>query len=365
MKKYFNYQFKKSILPFALLALACAVIYVLPIAVENYDSWNTHPDYTYVKLYTGNSLVWLALMSVAAPVFFFAYKMNKRSVDMYFSLPLSRTKIAAVHFICGFGCIFAAFTTGYLLGFLLIISKVRRLYILNYLWIYLASIIPSLTLYTLSSFLYTRANTIIDGIIFIVAGLFVLPIVYVIIYSIGEAVNGANSMPAANGFMPWTAFEKLITSLCPRLYGDAGDKWTFYNPDSYGYPHSSYLYDSLYEKYTFDVTELVGMIAMTALAIDAAFGLFFTEKKCKAENCGQISESIFGYKTLIPLYLLSLGMVCITEIATMCMFLFAVVASAMVYRRTIKFGKKYAMLFAIYVAVSILCGILVNLRHFK
>lgn len=362
MKKYFIYRLKKCVLPFALLALACALIYVLPVAAKNYDYWNTHPECKYVTLYTDNALAMLALMSIAAPVFFFSYKMNKRSVDMHFSLPISRTKIAAVNFICGYLCVFAAFSTGYLLGFLMIVSKVRRLYLLNYLWIYLASIIPSLVFYTLSAFCFTRANTVIDGIVFIITGLFTVPIVYLIAYCIGVAANGAGAMPTVNGFLPWTAFDKIITCLGSRIYGGTGDVWEFYKP---AYYEAGYIgYDYLYERYTSDVTELVGVITMTALGIAAAFGLFFTEKNCKAEKCGQVSDSIFGYKGCIPLYLLALCMVCGNDVLMLGLLACGAVALTIVYRRTVKLGKKHAVLLAIYLAVSILCGILVNLRYF-
>lgn len=353
MKKYFVYQLKKSILPFALLALACAIIYVLPVAVRDYGGWNSHPDYSYVNLHTENAIIALGIMSVASPTFFFAYKMNKRSVDMYYSLPLSRTKIAAVHFICGFICIFAAFTVGYIAGVVTVIEKVRRLYLLNYLWIYLASFVPSLTLYTLSGFLYTRANTVVDGIIFIVLGLFALSVTYAIIHSVVVAAAGNGKVPSADGFLPWKALESVIDGLAPRIYGDRTTGWDLTRPQgTYGY--AAYMYD---------VCGVVGTVTFTLLAVGAAFGLFFTEKNCKAENCGQISESIFGYKVCIPLYLFSLCMVCGDDVIMLSLVTFAAAALTLIYRRTIKIGKKQAVLFAIYLAVSIVCGILVNLSH--
>ena len=355
MKKYFVYQLKKSILPFALLALICAIIYVLPVAVEDYGFWNTHPDCNFVNLYTENILIVLGIMSVAAPTFFFAYKMNKRSVDMYYSLPISRTKIAAVHFICGFICIFAAFTVGYIAGVVTVIEKVRRIYLLNYLWIYFASIIPSLTLYTLSTFLYTRANTVVDGIIFIVLGLFALPVTYAIIHCVVVAAAGNGKVPSADGFLPWTALANVIDGLAPRIYGDMATGWQLIKPqNTSNYDYSVYMYD---------VCGVVGTVTFTLLAAAAAIGLFYTEKNCKAENCGQLSESIFGYKVCLPLYLFSLCMVCGDEVIMLSLVIFAAAALTFVYRRTIKIGKKQAVLFAIYLAVSIACGILVNLSH--
>lgn len=353
MRKYFNYQFKKSLVVFALLALACTVISVFPVVVENYDFWNARPDAGYVDLYSQNALIVLIIACFAAPIFFFSYKMKERSVDMYYALPISRTKIAAVHFICGFICVYAAFSVGYLLNFLMVVIKVRRLLYINYLWLYLASFIPALSLYTLSAFCYTRANAVVDGIVFILAGTFALTIVYAIFHTIGVADKGVGSMPVVDGFFPWTCFERIINCIAPRIYGRAGDKW---------FLRTAFYTQRMYAK---DVSELVGVIAITVLSIAAGLGLFFTEKRCKAESCGQVSNGIFGYKVYIPLYILSFCMICGNEVFMLCLIALGAVATTMVYRRTAKLSKKQIILLAIYVVISILCGVLANWRYWS
>lgn len=367
MKKYLKYQLKKNLLPFTVLVLFCVIVYVIPLLTESYRGWNNSSpmpppgikpddDYfyyerVYLELYTGNILIALGVMCALVPIYMFAYKMNKRSVDMYYSLPISRTKIAAVHFIVGLLYVLAAYTLGYFLGFAVVAAKVKRLYLVNYLFLYLATLIPAFTIYALSAFFYTRANTIIDGIVFIVAGIFSPFIIATILsFLISIATSSANVMPTGE-FVIWQPLDTINNFFRNAIkYGlaDTSYSWSF-DPKSTWYKH--------------DVCELVGAILMTVGAVGGTCGMLLTEKNCRAENCGQVSDSIFGYKVAIPLYTVALFMMLGSEILLLCIFAFAAFVATVIYRRTIKIGKKQAMLFAIYIVVAFVFAMLVNARY--
>lgn len=73
------------------------------------------------------------------------------------------------------------------------------------------------------------------------------------------------------------------------------------------------------------------------------FGFFYSEKYSKAENCGQLSESLFGYKTIIPIHAVGLYLfVVITEDGAAIWMSAALFVAAYsleaLYRRTLKTG---------------------------
>ncbi|MDE5593071.1 MAG: hypothetical protein K2I75_03970 [Clostridiales bacterium] len=107
---------------------------------------------------------------------------------------------------------------------------------------------------------------------------------------------------------------------------------------------------------TIDVTAIdwIGIILIAALGIAAGVGLFISERKAKAENCEQISESYFGYKVMIPLYAFSFAI----TFAPISYVLVALVAAAayavsVLYKRTPKIGWKFALI----VGVVFLAGV--------
>lgn len=369
MKKYLKFQLKKNLLPFALLVLFCVIVYVIPLLTQNYSRWNNpsplpppgqfippvgsggYYERVYLELYTENILIALGIICVLVPIYMFAYKMNKRSVDMYYSLPISRTKIAAVHFIVGLAYVLAAYTLGYFLGFAVVAVKVKHLYLVNYLFLYLATLIPAFTLYALSAFFYTRANTIVDGVIFIVSGVFALFVAVTILNHLIEIAAPKAVLIDAEGFLIWQPLNTIGNF--------------FRNAIKYGITETSYswTFDPGSPWYEYSVCALVGAILMTAGAVGATCGMLLTEKNCKAENCGQISNSIFGYKVAIPLYTVALFMMLGNEILLLCIFAFAAFVATVVYRRTIKIGKNQAILFAIYIVVAFVFAMLVNAKY--
>lgn len=346
MKEYFKYQLKKQLLPLAVLVISTLVVYVFPALMDNYGSWNNpQTDYVYLNLHVSNILVALGMMCVVMPIYMLSYKMTKRSADLYYALPLSRTKIFAVHFLVGFLYLICAYTIGYWLGFVIIAVKVKRLFLIYYLWIYLASLVPAFIVYAITAFAFTRANTVSDGIIFVT----LLHFVPVLIMSTAETLLwrfGITSYINSTSyffFAPLDSAGRLISAIS---YGpEKVSVWTFTFSD---------ITANLAAR---SVNDLIGCLFAFIAACAATAGMFLTEKECKAENCGQISESIFGYKTLIPLFTVCL-MVSLTEYFTesiaLIILAFCAFIATIIYRRTIKIGKRQAIIFAIYVAAGVI-----------
>ena len=342
MRKYFLYQLKKNLLPLACLTLFCVVMYVLPIASTSYDWWNnlgtTSAYHRDPNLYYSSITVALAIMSIFIPIAMFAYKMNKRSVDMHYSLPIAKTKILAVNFLVGLILMYASYTIAYILGFILIAIKVRRLYLIYYLYLYLASLIPAFITYAVTSFIFTRANTIIDGIISVAGSSCILALAAAAIFEFlpREIVLWADGIY----FFPFEPLSQAATILGKAIIDGRCNKWLLTYAGSFGY--------------NADICRLVSSILWLLLAIAATVGLFISEKNCKAENCNQITESPFCYKVQIPAYMVMFTFFVGDEFLALCAIAFAIFVFSIIYKRSIKIGRGFCLV----LIASMLVGIL-------
>lgn len=350
MRKYFVHLLKKNLLPLACFTLFCLIVYVVPISIQNYSYWNSlspwneYYQFRSPNLYYGNIAVVLGILSVFIPIYMFSYKMNKRSVDMHYSLPVSKTKILVANFVTGLILLYASYTIAYVWGFVLIAAKVERLYLINYLYIYLTSLIPAFILYSITAFVYTRANTIIDGIISVTGAMFMFGLAFFtftqMFYHYPWYVKGLSSI----NFFPFAPFVHINYA-----FGDAicyGQVYKWFTPSVNAA----------------DTCELVCDILWLLVGAGATVGLILSERNSKAENCGQISTSVFCYKTQIPAYTTMLVMLLITANGEVWAMLLAIAFGAfvmsIVYKRSIKIGWKFAVVLAsCIVGAIVLCVI--------
>lgn len=335
MKKYFVHLLKKNLLPLACLTLFCLIVYVVPISVQSYSYWNNlspfdkYYQYSSPNLYYGNIATVLGLLSVFIPIYMFSYKMNRRSVDMHYSLPVSKAKILVANFVIGLILLYASYTIAYVWGFVTIAAKVQRLYLINYLYIYLASLVPAFILYSVTAFIYTRANTAIDGIISVIGAMFLFGLAFLTFEEMFfhypwyiERLDSLTVFPFAplvqvnNAFGDAICYGKVELWFTPRVN-------------------------------TADVCALICDILWLLVGAGATVGLVLSERNSKAENCGQISTSVFCYKTQIPAYTATLILLLLTWSGEAWVVLLAISFGAfvmsIVYKRSIKIGWKFAV----------------------
>ncbi len=332
MTKYFKHLIKKNIIPLVCFTIFLMLIYVLPILTENYAYVEVANTSRYLHL--DDLILALIFISILVPIYIFSYKMNKRSVDMNFSLPITRRKILIAHFLVGLIIIYASYTIAYWAGFVAIITKIKGLYKIYYLYLYLATLFPTFIIYSVTAFIYTRANTIVDGVISVIGALF-LP--YVVVLAVDRlCLWGYSSVIGEEQFL-------FIRPL--MLIGEKF-KWAIAGSN-------------------YDVRikggELFAMIMWSLFAVASTVGLIAYEKYDKAENCGQISESLFCYKLQIPVYtalLISLAVYILGDAVVICMIVFIAFVLSIIYKRTIKIGWKFAVVFASSVVIGILLSVI-------
>ncbi len=340
MRKYFVYELKKSAFIIACLAVIAIVIYLAPLIIcDKKDLFEYRSAYLAIVSSIGG------VLAVFVPVWVYHYKMKKRSVDMFFSLSLSHTKVLAVKFLLGLVAVFLPYTLSYWLGAFVVMGRATIApYIgfifqpVYYLALYGASIIPILLLYVISSFVYTRANSMLDGILFIVFWMFAAALIAQALYQ--PIWNVTKVSICSEYFFPFkpldfvTAYfqRKIIISAIPSIY----------------------TYDFTYLAVSFTLTTLLG--------VGSTIGLFVGERRVKAENTEQVSNSWFGYRVMIPLYTVCL-MTFVDSNYTEVIILYVLVAAGSfmltaLYKRTMKIGKIQTIVYFASLALGLLLSYL-------
>lgn len=341
MKEFIKQKAKKCVMPLVFLTVVALAVYVLPLltceAQNGIEYSEEIGDYYRQTIYAyhWNLIFFIIGAALFLPVWAAHYKMSARSLDVYYSLPVSRRKLLFVNYIAGFAIMLIAYTVAYVLGFFVAFTKFTNIAFIHYLWFYFALIIPAYIVYSISFFMFTRANSTLDGIAFIALSIFPIGIFINVLESFG--VN-------------FPSYE----------YYSLG-AFCVYSPLRYvGTQFNAFLN---YTESNMSAIDIVSSALFTLISAAATFGLFYTEKYAKAENCGQLSKSLFGYRVLIPFYALALYIITSDwNLEMMWVWAYALVfvasyAGESLYMRTLKIGVKNLIVIAACLIIGIILSI--------
>ncbi|MCD8041141.1 MAG: hypothetical protein LUF82_06470 [Clostridia bacterium] len=354
---YFVYRLKKCLIPFGIILTVAVIMYLLPMCIaagsfrSEYYNAAINLDYTFI------------IVCIAMPVWAFGYKMNKRSTDLYFSLPVKREKLFMVHYITGFLTIIAAYTAVFWVGFIIVVCRhTWHLQAINQLWLYLASVPLLYIIYSLYSFIYTRANNVLDGLLFMLFFTFALMLLSTFAERATSYIDTEYYYDDIDG--QWYNYTYRVYRVYPECYLPFApfnlicelfaDRTAGYNNDLFSLPLD---YAS--------VNLIVSMCIYVVLSAAATLGMVLGERRSKAENCEQVSESWFGYKVMIPFYAASLcfyitrytgGIWVYTLLALIIVISYFITA---VYKRSLKIGWKQAVILAASIIIGSAIGFIV------
>lgn len=263
--------------------------------------------------------------------------MKKRSVDLYYALPLTHTKILLVNFLVGIIELYFIYTVAYWLGAISVILNIKEsIKPIYYIPQYFATLLPLYFIYAITSFIYTRANSAGDGFAFSILWFFAASLIMlflvVILPSEPAFLYPGYYLPSAPLDAATTYFQYLIAG------------------DSPGGPYT--------------IFALPGFLYTALLAAGSTAGLFLTDKNTKAENAGQISDSWFGYKVMIPIYTVCL--ISMTIYLGAVNFLTVLIIIAMfvltaTFKRSMKIGKTQSIIFIASVLAGIFIGCIIGI----
>ncbi len=327
MKKYFLYELRKNLWTILFLAVICALPYWTNLT--SFDMYWIGYDglkYLYNPM-LGFVAVELGLLCYIAPMLVYSFKMNKRSIDAYYALPLKREKLYLVKTLIGLLITLVPFTVSYWGGFLTLLFRPENPYqMIWYVPAYFGFLFFGIMLYGLNAFAFTRGNRIWDGAVFMAAYLCVGALAVGYIEAVSHQFFAAYHQ---NNFWSFGGLDLFCSNMIALIKGN--------NPSGLRWSAWTFVYPAL--------TGFGGYALLFALL-----------QKEKGESAQQISDSWFGYKTLIPLFTaLLLGISDIRPL-NVCMAAVGAVVATVIYQHEIRFSWKYWLV----VLCTVVSGIILS-----
>lgn len=328
MIKYLKYELKKNLWLFGLLTAVCLVPYVAHMSTFTFWVGPTEDRYLNSTGLT-NMTFELIVLCYLAPLFVYSFKMNKRSVDAFYSLPLKREKLYFVKTLVGLFLVLIPFTLTYWSGFLALLCRPENPYYMSwYVPAYFGALFLGTCIYGMSAFVYTRANNVGDGVVFLVAysfvGILILEYIEMLIHT---------SMPwwLTDNFTFWGAISQFGNNIGILIKGGTPNRWSVA---------------------MFIIPFLLGGIGY--------FLLFYTLRFEKGESAEQCSDSWYGYRVLLPLFIALIVAINNFSLLNRVMTLICGIVVTVVWRHTLKFSWKYWVTLVGAVVLGILLGMLVD-----
>lgn len=284
VKKYFCAHLRASIRPMIfILVIVLGITCLARLGTEK----NVRFDYETNQMETGYRSTlyipafFMSILTYIIPVMEFSFFKKRINLDCVYSLPISRTAMGAVHYITGLIMLWGTFTLSYLLNFIFIlirgIENIQTPPVTDH---YLLCLLLGFAIYSMMVFVFNEANTVGDGILFMILYTFVLFVV-----SFAGAVwisEFADIHSKGKMFLlPWgTVME--VTGACQYRAEKLGNVLFWEN------------------------SKYIGVILFWVAVGIASIAIFFYKfGKKRMEKTQETSDSWFGFRILIPIYAIS------------------------------------------------------------
>ncbi len=320
--RYLAYRLEKS-------ALRSLVITLISVAlVQNVISDSIR--YTTVDTRDTGLYMFAVLMGTLCtliPMLETACFKNRRNLDTLYFFPIKREKLALAHYLSGLIQVVMIYTFVFFFGYTYLVLKTNCFALEYMIPYYFLSLLVGLVIYSVIIFLFGQANTVADGVI--ICGLWVF-VLYLVAWQLrGQILDNwlrqdHDLWLESSGLPEWGILYTPLNHLTV-IFQDLIE--VNQHTQSYDYTHNTAM-QIREQLYMFAVWGVIGL--------GAAFGYFFTFVRKGAEKAGEISNSWFGYKLLIPMYAYSLLLFYDSlDFMTILVFV-AMVIGYVIYRRGFK-----------------------------
>lgn len=338
-KKYFWYHFKSTFLRCAIMTVLGVILTFMSVSAETHHNVINHYRQTHLYSNIGILSFIAATVSALLPIFELSKFKNRRNIDTMLFMPISRTKMAMAHWLnCVLQIIiinFACFSTVALM-FLPLIRFFPIWYLLPF---FLATCLACIVLYSFLSFVFSQANTVADGVLFMVIysliGMLIVGSFHDLFHIKPTQLDFSYFSPFSPFFVLSRPFDNIITpSITMDLDGNIQSSSV----------SSATTRLNFADKFTLVFWGIMGVAAI--------FGYVFCFTKQKAEKVGDVSDSPFGYKVLIPLFAIPMFLI-VEDIILGAFVIIATTIGYIIYRRGFKFKFSDILMMAVSLAVAV------------
>lgn len=326
---YFRYHFLQSGKFILFISIVAGIISFIT-AINGQPVYRYNEGGEYVLKYYNPTLefsvfvIWFLCFLV--PVLQFSFFKKRRNLDYIYSMPISRTEVGAVHYAVGLLEVFIPFTVSYLINFLVFASwGFADNKLLPFIPFYFWCLLFGWIFYSISCFAFNEANTIADGCVFMGFWAFI----FAMIAEVFDIINMSSYL------IPFVLLGEIISYYSSLAQGHSV-KW----PMEY--------YDALESHLVEHVTVFFVIVAAAALVY-----LLVTFGKKRTEKAEDISDSPFGYVSMIPLYAI-LILMDVSAISILIIVTIATIIGYTLFRRGIKYKVVDYIVMGIMLALCVL-----------
>ena len=248
----------------------------------------TEAKYNQTNLYVLATI--LCVLSSIVPMLELSDLKKRRSLDTFFSMPIGRGKLALTHWVSGWLQVWFVYSVAYLWSSVILHTQTDYFDLSHLLPYYFISLLLGTVIYSFFLFLFGEGNTALDGFFFCVLGIFVFTFIFAFGCQIIHMIE-KNTAREIEFFMDpeWGILYAPINNLTvifQRMI-HVNQKLT---------SSVSTYYDRLLSDFGlyFAFWIVIGVLSTV--------GYFVRFQRIRAEQIEDISNSWFGYRTMIPIY---------------------------------------------------------------
>lgn len=324
-KRYFTYSLQSASFRTAVLTLIATILVYI-----NVDSYYYQGNYN-VNYYESDFSFIYILMAIAAfciPMLETYQFKSGRNLDLLFTMPATRTEIALSHYLSGLIQLVVITMIPTIAATFKIFMEYSGFKIVYIIPMYLLTLLIGIGLYSITMFLFEQGNTLGDGIVFTVAAPYALILIGI---TTDELID-----------YKWADYWAELLNV--------------YNIISKPFWHyKSLLEESLLKPQELEVFDIAVYLFWGTVALAAVCGYFYCFKNHRAETAGDISDSWFGYRTIIPVYAYSLLLVfsSIDAILLAVIVLVLMLIGYFIYRRSFRIKASDIVMLMIGVIIAL------------
>ena len=321
--RYFGYRLKDSTLRTIVVSLF-SFFYTMSwvnSSIEPANIYNSETgkyDKEVANCYLYFFYILLIVLVYVIPMMELSRFKNRRNLDTLYFFPLSRTKLALVHYLVGILQFLAAYTLSFgVVAFRII--EISLLYQSFLIPCYLGMLFSSLLVYTFVCYLFSSENTVFDG---VVTSLWWIALP-TLVYLIPQTIHSSLDFGEPSGFWyvlfgPMILFGEVFASCFESGASATGDAIDYFKEEWYM------------------------LLIWTALAGLAFFLYLRTFQKKGAEKAGAPSSSPVGLQFLIPAwgYLGFWFVLQLDSVILIFMTILSILIGYFILRRSFKLKKK-------------------------
>ena len=274
---YFRYHFFQSGKFILFISIVAGIISFIT-AINGQPVYRYNEGGKYILEYydptLGFSMFVIGFLCFLVPVLQFSFFKKRRNLDYIYSMPISRTEVGAVHYAVGLLEVFIPFTVSYLINFLVFASwGFADNKLLPFIPFYFWCLLFGWIFYSISGFAFNEANTVTDGCVFMGFWTFIFML-----------FAGRFDILSQSGYFSLfflTEIGSVYTDYARGKYD--GDIWSYIN-----------------EGKTAGLQAIIWFFVIVAVV--AVVYLLCSFGKRRTEKAEDISDSPFGYASMIPLY---------------------------------------------------------------